>query len=93
MDERELIELENEETWDFDQATVHPPSKTARAVVPVAFGRGDFERVAAYARDRGMKLSEFIRQAALDRVPIDHPEANSDASEVSHSRSLDRIAE
>lgn len=89
MDDRELVELKNEETWDFDQATVHPPSKTARAVVPVAFGPGDFERVAAYARERGMKLSDFIRQAALDQVPVDHPEAESDASEVNHSRSHD----
>lgn len=89
MDERELDELEDEETWDFDQAVVHPPSKTARAVIPVAFGPGEFERVAAYARERGMKLSDFIREAALDKVPADYPEINSDASEVSHSRSLD----
>lgn len=89
MDKRELVELEDEETWDFGQAVVHPPSKTARAVVPVAFGPGDFERVAAYARERGIKLSDFIRQAALDKVPADYPEVNSDASEASHSRTLD----
>lgn len=89
MDDRELAELENEENWDYDQSVVHSPSKTARAVIPVAFGPGDFERVAAYARARGMKLSDFIRQAALDKVPDDQLEVNSDVSEVSHSRSLD----
>jgi hypothetical protein len=78
MDERELIELEDEETWDFDRAIVYSPSKTARAVVPVAFGPSDFERVAAYARERGMKLSDLIRQATLDKVLTDHPEVNSD---------------
>jgi hypothetical protein len=72
--------IEDEETWDFDSATIHPPSKSARAIVPVAFGSGDFEQVAEYARKHGMKLSEFIRRAALDRIAAERAATRSSAS-------------
>lgn len=89
MNERELIELENEDEWDFDQAVVHPPSESARAVVPVRFESGEFERLAAYARERGMALSVFIREAALASIPEDQPEVTSDSSEIAHPEPLE----
>ncbi|HUG16859.1 MAG TPA: hypothetical protein VMM78_17765 [Thermomicrobiales bacterium] len=63
--EKELKELEDPDTWDETQAQVHQPPKHRRAVVSVAFPRDDFERVADAANASGMKLSEFIRHAAL----------------------------
>lgn len=67
MDERELAELQDEESWD-DEGDVRPAVKPQRAVVSVAFGRDDFERVATHARRHGMKTSEFIRRAALSQM-------------------------
>jgi hypothetical protein len=68
MDEREEQELQRPETWDDESAEVLPPVKAPRAIVSVAFSGADFARVAEYARRHGMKTSEFIRTAALDRV-------------------------
>ena len=68
MDDRELRALEDPEEWDSDRAEVRPPSKSARAVVSVAFARDDFGRVSEAARREGMKTSEFIREAALARA-------------------------
>lgn len=65
MDEREL---QNPENWDFEKADVRPGVKKSRAVVSVAFTREDFELVARAAEEFGMKVSEFIRAAALDRA-------------------------
>src|SRR5687767_4264631 len=59
-------ELEDPETWDYESATLHPPVKDPRAVVSVGFPAADFRLVAEYARSTGMKLSEFIRVAAID---------------------------
>jgi hypothetical protein len=68
MDEQEVRALEDPEEWDSEQAEVRPPSKSARAVVSVAFPRDDFDRVSDAARSEGMKTSEFIREAALARA-------------------------
>jgi hypothetical protein len=73
MDERELRELEDESSWDDEGITVHPPVKNPRSIVSVAFSTADFTRVAQHARQKGMKLSEFIRTAALERVETDAP--------------------
>jgi predicted DNA binding CopG/RHH family protein len=66
MDERELKELQDEESWDDDK--VRPAAKPQRAVVSVAFSRDDLERVATYAQQHGMETSEFIRRAALSQM-------------------------
>lgn len=68
MDDTELRELEDRETWDDDVGEVRPPVKAPRAVVSVAFARDDFERVSEFARRAGMKTSEFIRRSALEAV-------------------------
>lgn len=89
MSKHDLIDLEDEEMWDFDQGTVHPPSKTARAIVPVAFEGDDFKRVAMYARKRGVKLSDFIRKAALERVDTDQPDISPNAADADYPDPLD----
>jgi hypothetical protein len=65
MDDKEREELENPESWDWERAESRPGRKKPRAVVSVAFNRDDFETVAAFAERAGMKLSEFIRSAAI----------------------------
>jgi hypothetical protein len=65
MDDREREELHNPESWDWERAQSRPGRKKPRAVVSVAFNRDDFETVSAFAERAGMKLSEFIRSAAL----------------------------
>ena len=62
-------DLENEDSWDWDHAEERPPVRAVRAIVSVGFERRDFERVSDYARSTGMKVSEFIREAALAQLP------------------------
>ena len=54
MDDTELRELQDRETWDDDEGEVRPPVKAPRAVVSVAFARDDFEKVSEFARSAGM---------------------------------------
>ncbi len=58
----------NPENWDFENAERRPPAQRGRAIVSVAFNRDDFEAIGEAAEEFGMKLSEFIRHAALDRA-------------------------
>lgn len=62
--DEELRELEDPDTWETASES-RPPVKNQRSVVSVAFAREDFEHVARAARQRGMRTSEFIRNAAL----------------------------
>ena len=66
MDDKELRELQNADSWDYEHAQRRPRIRKPRAVVSVAFSREDFERVAEHAQRLGMRTSELIRQAALD---------------------------
>jgi hypothetical protein len=66
--EREMSDLEQAETWDFDKAELHPPSKGNRVVVSVAFPRPGFAQVEKCAEHLGMRVSEFIREAALEKA-------------------------
>lgn len=64
--EQELRELQDPAAWDDESVEVLPPVKAPRAIVSVAFSRADLGQIAAYAQRHGMKLSEFIRKAALE---------------------------
>ncbi len=55
-------------TWDFDTAVIQPPIANRRSVVSVAFPAADFQTVAREARRLGVKLSAYIREAALRAV-------------------------
>jgi len=65
MSDKEKKEPQDSKTWDWDRAETHAGRKKPRAVVSVAFNRDDFETVALYAERTHMKVSEFIRSAAL----------------------------
>jgi len=73
VDNTEERALQEPAAWDDDSAEILPPVKAPRAIVSVAFARPDFERVAEYARRHGMKTSEFIRAAALERATDQTP--------------------
>jgi hypothetical protein len=51
--------------WDFERAERRSSTRRPRAVVSVAFSRDDFDHVATMAEALEMKVSEFIRTAAL----------------------------
>lgn len=55
----------NGDRWDFERAERQSSARPARAVVSVAFNRPDFDQVCAAAEALDMKVSEFIRAAAL----------------------------
>ncbi len=61
-------ELENTESWDFDDPEVREPVKPSRVVVSVAFRRQDLDKVSECAERLGKKTSEFIREAAIDKA-------------------------
>lgn len=68
LSSEELNELQSADTWEDADETVQPAVKTPRAVVSVAFSREDFESIVALAKKSGMKTSEFIRAAAMDKA-------------------------
>lgn len=68
MDEKEPRGLQSADSWDFDRAGKSGAPKSARAIVSVAFPREDFDRVAECAEGLRMRISEFIREAAVDRA-------------------------
>lgn len=76
MSENEVKNLEDPGEGDWENAEVRMPEKAPRAVVSVAFDRGDFERIAAKARGLGEKTSEYIREAALARVRESGPRSS-----------------
>ncbi len=68
MDDRELLELKDPRNWDLEAPVTREGVKNPRAVVSVALAREDFELVTRVARMSGMKTSEFIREASLERA-------------------------
>lgn len=67
-------DLQDEATWDIERAEqLPPPERRARAVVSVAFPGETFELVSRAARSAGMKLSQFIREAAVEQATTPVP--------------------
>jgi hypothetical protein len=56
------------EEWDFESSEARAPVKARRTVVSVSFPIEDFQVVARHAEAFGFKVSEFIRQAALEKT-------------------------
>jgi hypothetical protein len=62
-----------EETWDLDAAEARPAVRNRRAVVSVAFPSEDFKKVSQAAERAKMKISEFIREAAIAMAEPNRP--------------------
>jgi hypothetical protein len=64
-------ELQDPNQWELDQAKeIETTGRKPRAVVSVAFDGSDFATVSNAARLAGMKVSQFIREAALERATL-----------------------
>jgi hypothetical protein len=68
MGDAELQELEDPTTWDYEGAERRPGVDAPRATIAVTFGSDDLELVERCAERLGMRMSEFIRQAAVERA-------------------------
>ena len=77
MDEKELQELQDPESWDFDNAETHPGFEGGRSAVVVPFQRDEFQRVSSAAARAGKKTTDFIREAALQQAHRLHDTAAS----------------
>ncbi len=61
-------ELQDPASWDAGRGFEQTGNPSRRAVVSVPFGREDFSAVAQAARREGMRTSEFIREAAIEKA-------------------------
>ena len=68
MDDQGIARLQDEGEWDFDAAERQQPVRGRRTVVSVGFRPREFAQVAEAARKRDQPLSQFIREAAVDRA-------------------------
>jgi hypothetical protein len=68
MHREDLKEIEDPAVWDYDRAEPFPGTELPRASVVVTFSGEDFARVAREAERVGIKVTEFVREAALDKV-------------------------
>jgi hypothetical protein len=68
ISKEELEELYDPDTWDDESAVVCPPVKNPRAIVSVPFTVDELRQVSEGARGRGLRMTTFIREAALERA-------------------------
>ena len=74
MNDDDIRALEDPEEWDLEGAERRTPTGSGRAVVSVAFLSEDFAAVAEAARQHGLRMSQFIREAAIEKAAGDpHP--------------------
>jgi hypothetical protein len=67
MNDEDIAKLDDDE-WDFDAAERQRATRGNRAIVSVGFRSDDFARVAEAAHRNDQPISQFIREAALDRA-------------------------
>ena len=60
--------LGQEAGWETEAAKTHQPRTTRRAILSVAFSSEDLELINEAAVAAEMKVSEFVRNAAIDRA-------------------------
>jgi|GEM_PF-1522920 len=72
MAREDLESLENSGELDSPKAEKPAPVKSHRSVVSVTFPRDVFAQVAQAAEQNGMRTSEFIRVAAVEKA-AGHP--------------------
>ncbi len=63
-----MSDKNNNSEWDIENAERRPGVKNPRAIVSVAFARQEFESVKECAEQQGKRVSQFIREAALEKV-------------------------
>lgn len=68
MVKRKGEELESSQSWDIESAERRSKVEAQRVIVSVAFSAPDFQRVSEAAARAQMRVSSFIRVAALGKV-------------------------
>jgi hypothetical protein len=68
----EIRALEEPEQWDWDSTEASEPSPAERRGADLTLGlsRDEFRLVAQAAKLRGVKLTDFVRQAAVERAAV-----------------------
>lgn len=61
-----IDELEDPNTWDWENAETLPGVASAEAVVSVRYSAGEFAAIAEHAERQGLTVTEFVRRAVLD---------------------------
>ena len=69
--DEELLELENEDTWDWDSAEIHPAVANPHVVVPLRFTQAEFALIAPAARKRGIPLTVFMHDLIMSAMQDD----------------------
>ena len=70
MNDDELKELQNPDTWDWDNLVEVDRSdrKNRGVVVSVRFSREEFDQIAQRARAQDKYLSQYVRQQVLRSI-------------------------
>jgi hypothetical protein len=68
--DEELQALEDPERWEPGELMEPVPREQRGARVTIRLGPGELERLDVAAEQAGLKLTEFIRQAALERAAL-----------------------
>lgn len=68
MNDDDITQLQDESEWDFEAGERQRAPRGHRAVVSVGFKTADFTLVSEAARKLDQPLSQFIREAAIDRA-------------------------
>jgi hypothetical protein len=68
MNDEDITQLQDESEWDFEAAERQRAPRGRRAIVSVGFKPADFALVTAAAEKRDQPVSQFIREAAIDRA-------------------------
>jgi hypothetical protein len=84
--ETEMAELQDPESWDWDNAQRYPPNPNAGAVIRVRLAGQDFRAVAQAARAAGMTLAAYIREAAVARATGATPDGDRSSTGTEHPR-------
>ena len=61
-------ELQKTEMWNANEVTRYSPVKRPRTVVSVAFPADAMDLVSKKSEQLGMRTSEFIREAAIEKA-------------------------
>jgi hypothetical protein len=68
MNDDEIAQLQDEDEWDFETAERQRAPRGRRTIVSVGFKPAEFSVVAAAAEQHDRPLSQFIREAAIERA-------------------------
>jgi predicted DNA binding CopG/RHH family protein len=67
-EDHDFDELEDPATWSDDEGVVHPGNKNTRPIVSLRLTHQELAQIEREATKRGLRLTDFIRQAALSTV-------------------------